>query len=120
MFHNNVCDAKIPHSFLTFGRWFRQESSALWQALIRKDQVAALELLRITKYPREIACRKNSERTKYPIHAAVADNMMDVVTELANPDRYAGVFSQRDGQGYVVLLRFQRSVICEFTNIFFQ
>lgn len=58
-------------------------------------------LLRNTEYPREVSCRKNSERTKYPIHAAVADGMMDIVNELANPGRYAGVFSQRDGAGCV-------------------
>lgn len=28
--------------------------------------------------------------------------MMDVVSELANPSRYAGVFTQRDGEGCVV------------------
>lgn len=79
--------------------WYRKESISLWEALSSKNQVEALQLLQATEYPREISCRKNSERTKYPIHVAVADGMLDVVTELANPDRYAGVFSQRDGQG---------------------
>lgn len=74
----------------------------MWQALDRQDEASVLKYLRTTEYPREISCRKNAERTKYPIHAAVVDGMMDAVAELANPVRYAGVFSQRNAQGYAV------------------
>eukprot|EP00892_Ulva_mutabilis_P008354 jgi/Ulvmu1/5891/UM026_0012.1 len=96
----------------------KQQSTALWEALSSKHEAVALQLLRSTEYPREISCRKNVERTKYPIHAAVADGMTEVVTELANPGRYAGVFSQRDGEGRTALAMACANQLVDFVVLF--
>jgi ferredoxin len=80
--------------------WCRLAAAELWEALDSGKANTAVKLLRETEFPRELACRRNAERSSYPMHAAVSGNMPEVALELANPSRYAGVFTQRDSSGY--------------------
>ena len=77
----------------------RKATADLWQALEAGRARTALQLLKDTEYPRELACRRSADRSCYPIHASVTGQMPEVALELANPARYAGVFTQRDSSG---------------------
>ena len=81
----------------------RLAAAELWEALDAGKARSAIKLLQGTEYPRELACRRNAERSSYPIHAAVSGNMPEVAMELASPARYAGVFTQRDSSGWALL-----------------
>jgi hypothetical protein len=80
-------------------RCCRKEVAELWRALEVENTQEALRLLREAAFPREVACRKSAEHAAYPIHYAVARQMIEVARELATPTRYAGVLQQRDGNG---------------------
>ena len=86
---------------MTMSFWCRLAAAELWEALDAGKARTAVRLLRDTEYHRELACRRNTERSSYPIHAAVSGNMPEVAIELASPARYAGVFTQRDSSGCV-------------------
>jgi hypothetical protein len=52
------------------------------------------------------------------MHFALANNMPEVALELANPSRYAGVFSQRDSSGYCSNTLPLRPTVDEFPKMF--
>jgi hypothetical protein len=82
----------------------RNAAADLWDALDANDAATAVQFLQGTEYPRELACRRSADRSQYPIHAAVSGYMPEVALELAQPARYAGVFTQRDSSGYEPML----------------